>query len=81
MAGCVSGKRMYLSEALAEEALFQAFDARNTRGPTGVYLCEDCRQWHLTSQGPMNLRLKVRLDDGSLRRQHDAEWWERHLRR
>jgi hypothetical protein len=81
MTACTTGKKRYLTEAMAEEALFQTFDSRHGRGPVAVYLCRDCGDWHLTSQGKINAKLEERIKNGSLKRQQDAEWWERQFRR
>jgi hypothetical protein len=79
MAGCVTGKKMYMTMELAEEALLHAwsrFDYRNNRGPVAAYRCEDCRNFHLTSSGEMNPKLAEQLKNGELKRRRDASYWE-----
>lgn len=78
MIKCVTGKKVYLTQELAEEALIGAhtrFDYRNGNGPVAVYKCEDCRYYHLTSRGPMNAALKQQLDKGDIGRQKQADEW------
>jgi hypothetical protein len=81
---CTSGKRLYASAALAEEALIEAhihFAFERGKGPVAYYLCGECGQFHLTSQGPMNERLVLLIKSGELRRLKEACAWERKLRK
>ena len=78
---CPTQKRLYYSEAMAEDALIEARIRFVNNSAVGVYHCDDCGQWHLTSQGPMNARLKSKLDDGSISRENDAIDWEKKFRR
>lgn len=76
---CVTGKRLYHSEQLAEDALIEAhihFDYRAGGGPVAIYLCEDCGDYHLTSRGPMNARLAEQLANGNIRSQKEAGRWQ-----
>jgi hypothetical protein len=76
--GCVTGKNMYDTAAMAEDALIDAwtrFDYRDGTGPVAVYKCDDCGRYHLTSQGPMNDKLKQQLSDGTIGRQKEANSW------
>jgi len=78
MEKCVSGKRGYVSKELAEEALIEAhthFNYPPDRGPVAVYICEDCGNYHLTSQGPMNKKLAESLEDGKIKLQKEAHHW------
>jgi len=79
MQKCVSGKVSYPSEALAVEALLDAW-VRNRyadgRGPVNVYLCIECGRFHFTSKGTINSRLEQAMKDGSLRKQQQARSWE-----
>lgn len=84
MSTCVSGKKMYLNEAIAIEALIGAhtqFNYRDGNGPVAVYQCEDCGNYHLTSKGAMNDRLAVLIKDGKINRQKEADQWEGKLRK
>ncbi len=74
---CSSGKRAYLSEALAEDALIDAATRHGDRsgGPVAVYLCDDCANYHLTSKGQMNARLEQYIRDGKLKLNHEANRW------
>jgi hypothetical protein len=75
---CTSNKRLYLSENLAEEALIEAriqFDYGSGKGPIGVYRCEDCGYFHLTSQGLINEKLKSYLASGAVDKHKEANRW------
>ena len=75
---CVSGKRMYSSQEVAEDVLIEAwtrFDYSAGSGPLAVYQCEDCGRFHLTSRGPMNARLSKALSEGKIDRQKEADRW------
>lgn len=78
MIKCVTGKRSYLTQELAEDALIGAhtrFDYLKHQGPVAVYRCSDCGNYHLTSKGPMNARLEKQVSDGSIGRQKQADAW------
>ena len=84
MSTCVSGKKIYLNEAIAIEALIGAhtrFNYRQGNGPVAVYQCEDCDNYHLTSKGPMNDRLAELINDGKINRQKEADQWEGKLKK
>jgi hypothetical protein len=75
---CVTGKILYASEVLAEDALIEArtrFDYSAGHGPVAVYQCEDCGSYHLTSKGKMNERLADQLAKGSIHLQKEANRW------
>jgi hypothetical protein len=79
MKTCVSGKKSYPTNEIAEEALIEAQSQYNygrTTGPVAVYLCEDCGHYHLTSQGQMNDRLAQHLKEGKIQRNREASKWE-----
>jgi hypothetical protein len=81
---CISTKKVYLSESLAEEALIDAriqFEYPNGLGPIATYRCEDCGYYHLTSSGIMNERLKEYLASGKIDRQKTANQWLTKLKR
>lgn len=78
MSTCSSGKRSYLNEDVAVEALIEAhvhFDYRKHSGPVAVYRCDSCGQFHLTSSGPMNQKLRQAIDDGTLEKLRMAKKW------
>lgn len=80
---CASGKRVYVREDLAEDALIEAwvhFDFSAGKGPVGVYRCEDCGNYHLTSSGAMNDKLDKALRDGTIGKLREAFKWERKFR-
>jgi hypothetical protein len=76
---CVSGKRMFLTEQLAVDALIEAYIRYNhssrQQGAIAVYRCDDCGQYHLTSRGPMNEKLQAAISDGTIKRQQEANYW------
>ena len=58
---CVTGKTVYDSEDLAQEALIQNRIRNNHRegsGPINIYQCKECNQWHFTSKGEVASFLK-----------------------
>jgi len=84
MTSCPTGKRAYLSEEIALEALIGAwvhFDRSRGDGPVAIYRCDDCGQYHLTSKGPMHETLKKYLADGTISRMSQAEEWMQRLKR
>jgi uncharacterized Zn finger protein len=75
---CITTKKIYLSETLAEEALIEAriqYEYAANRGPVAVYRCDDCGYFHLTSQGSMNEKLKIYLASGKIDKQKEANRW------
>lgn len=75
MKKCSSGKVIYLSQALAEEALLDAWIRNHYakgQGPVNVYRCDDCGDFHLTSKGVMSERLKMAIDKGEIERSRRA---------
>lgn len=78
MKPCVTGKKMYPTMEIAEDALIEArtqFEYKANQGPIGVYVCDDCGYYHLTSQGKMNDRLAAQLKDGKINLQKEANQW------
>lgn len=81
---CISGKRLYVSQEVAEDALIETwtrFDFSASNGPVAVYRCDDCGHYHLTSRGPMNEKLSQAIADGKIRRQKEADQWMNKLKR
>ncbi len=77
---CPSSKRGYPTQEIAEGALIEARTRFVHNSAVGVYQCEDCGGWHLTSKGEINPRLKQQLESGNLTRNRDASHWEYKLR-
>jgi hypothetical protein len=78
MKNCITGKKRYPSEQIAEDALIEArtqFDYPANNGPIAVYRCEDCGDYHLTSKGKMNERLAKSLAEGAIQKQKEANFW------
>ena len=78
---CPSGKRPYHTEDMATDALIEARIRFVQNKAVGVYQCEDCGMWHLTSQGPMAERLKMQLEDGTIKKEREAFEWQMRLRK
>jgi hypothetical protein len=79
MITCSSGKKVYATEALAEEALLEVwlrYNVSASNGPVAVYRCDDCGLYHLTSQGTMNAKLAQQLAEGKIKRQQEINFWE-----
>jgi hypothetical protein len=83
MIKCPTGKRVYITEILAEDALIDAHSRNNYAGtgPINIYRCEDCGYYHLTSKGKMNEKLAQQIANGKIKRQQDANQWERKLKK
>ncbi len=67
-----------MSYELAVDALIEAwtrFDYTHTTGPIAVYQCEDCGNYHLTSQGKINETLQKHITSGKIQRQKEADRW------
>jgi hypothetical protein len=77
MIKCVSNKKVYQTAELAEEALIEAHAQFEYKGggPIGVYRCEDCGYFHLTSKGDMNSRLAELIKEGKIERAREANHW------
>ncbi len=75
---CPTGKRAFATEVQAEEVLIdtRVRHSNDSHGPVGVYRCDDCGQFHLTSKGPMNARLAQYIKDGKLKLNQEAERWK-----
>jgi hypothetical protein len=84
MPRCPSGKVSYQSRALAEDALIDSWIRNNFspgQGPVDVYTCDDCGDFHFTSKGNMNARLKAEWDNGSIAKNRRAFQLEDKLKR
>lgn len=81
---CSSGKNIYYTEQLALDALIDAnvqFDFGNRTGPIAFYRCDDCGQFHLTSKGQMNDKLKQMMHDGILAKMKRAADWDKKFKK
>jgi hypothetical protein len=84
LTACPTRKKMYSTEAVAEEALISAwitYQYKGGNGPIGVYLCEECGSYHLTSKGAMNTKLEEYIALGKIERGADVEAWLDKIRR
>ncbi len=83
MIKCVTQKKVYLTQELAEEALLGAhtrFHYAKGQGPVGVYKCDDCGYFHLTSKGTVNSKLAQEIKAGNIDRQKRADEWVNKLK-
>jgi hypothetical protein len=82
---CPSNKVVYYSKDLAEDALIDAWGrnnySTNSRAPITLYQCDDCGNFHFTSQGEMNERLKEQIQSGKIKKQQEANYWMGKLKR
>jgi len=77
---CPSGKRAYPTKERAEEVLVETkIKFRNPMeiGPVNVYECQDCGNFHLTSQGEISDVLKSDKIKKEIDREREARHWER----
>jgi hypothetical protein len=83
MLRCSTGKRVYLTETLAEEALIDAHSRNHyaSTGPINIYQCEDCGYYHFTSKGQWNEKLAQQIASGKIKRQQEANQWVNKLKK
>jgi hypothetical protein len=75
---------MYPTESIAEEALISAwitYQYTHGNGPVGVYICEECGSFHLTSQGPINKKLEQAIASGKIQKSKEINAWLDKMRR
>jgi hypothetical protein len=75
---------MYLTESIAEEALISGwitYQYTRGQGPIGVYLCEECGSYHLTSKGIINSKLQESITSGKIQRNKEVDAWLDKIRR
>jgi hypothetical protein len=78
LAACPTHKKIFDTEAMAEEALIAAwitYQMSPGKGPVSIYRCGDCGGYHLTSKGEMNKKLKEHLESGKISKSKEAEAW------
>jgi hypothetical protein len=70
---------MFATQVLAEDALIDLWtrnEYTSGHAPITVYKCEDCGEFHLTSQGTVNEKLSEAIKSGKLKLQREAKRWE-----
>ena len=75
---CVSGKKLFDTEALALLALIEFYRNNgniNINGPKNVYHCDECAYWHFTSKGEFHLDLKNYLSSSEYQLRLKANKW------
>jgi hypothetical protein len=81
---CISGKRQFSSEQLAEDVLVELWsknDYVQNHAPIAVYKCDDCGLYHLTSRGPMSQKLSDYLKSSKINLDKEANKWLDKLKR
>lgn len=84
MKSCVTGKKSYPNQFIAEQALIEAqahYDYGRASGPVAVYRCEECGNFHLTSKGPINEKLAEAIKKGKLKALKEENQWTDKFRR
>jgi hypothetical protein len=83
MIKCPTGKRIYVTESLAEDALIDAHSRHqySGTGPIAIYQCEECGYYHFTSKGEMNKKLAEQIASGKIKRQQEANQWMNKLKK
>lgn len=77
---CPTHKKCYPTEQIAEEALIQARIRFDSNTASSVYQCEDCGEWHMSSKGELNAKLKQAIDSGELENEKKKLDWEERYR-
>jgi len=77
---CVTTKRAYFTQSLAEAALIEARIHFEHSSALAVYQCDDCGQWHLTSKGEMNSTLREQIENGNIKRERESLNWTNKLK-
>ena len=71
---CSTGKNGFYSEEEAQEALIRSH-IRFVKAANNYYLCTDCHEYHLTSQGELHpLLSKPKVQERIKREQRSQEW-------
>ena len=74
------GKRSYISENLALEALVGAKIAYPNSNVKTVYKCNDCGDWHITSKGNLHPKIANLKDSKKMDKLVEAAYWEHKLK-
>lgn len=80
---CSSGKKCFELESLALEALVQNHiinEYPRDEGPINIYECEKCGYWHFTSKGLKHTHLEDPEIQDRIKKERQANYWERKLR-
>jgi len=83
MKQCISGKKSYSNQGMAEDALIDSWEKNYysaASAPINVYQCMDCGDWHWTSKGEMNVRLAEEIRSKRLHKKREANDWEKRLK-
>ena len=77
---CSTGKNGYYNEEEAQEALIRSH-IRFIKAANSYYLCHDCDEYHLTSQGEEHPLLKKPKVQERIKREQRSQEWEGRFRK
>ena len=77
---CSTGKNGYYTEEEAQEALIRSH-IRFLKAANSYYLCDNCGEYHLTSQGGQHPLLKDPKVQERIKREQRTLEWEGRFRR
>lgn len=77
---CSKGKNGYYTEDEVQEALIRSH-IRFLKAAQNYYLCTDCGEYHLTSQGVLHPLLKDSKVQERIKREQRSQEWEGKFRR
>ena len=77
---CVTGKNGYYAEAEVQEALIRS-QINFIQGAINYYVCNECGEFHLTSQGERHPLLRDPKVQERIKQEQRTREWEGRLRR
>jgi len=77
---CSTGKNGYYSETEVQEALIRSH-IRFITTASNYYLCEECGEYHLTSQGGLHPLLSDPKVQKRIKREQQEQEWESRFKR
>ncbi len=77
---CISGKNGYYSESEVQEALVRSH-IRFQDAAKNYYLCDDCNEYHLTSQSNQHPLLADPEVQKRIKKERSEQEWMNHLRK
>ena len=77
---CNTGKIGYYTEAEVQEALIRSH-IKFARAASSYYQCNDCGEYHLTSQGGLHALLNDEKVQERIKREQQSQDWEGKFKR
>ena len=77
---CSTGKISYYSEEEVQEALIRSH-IRFSKAAKSYYLCNNCDEYHLTSQGDLHKLLNEPSVQERIKREQRSQEWEGKFKR